>query len=407
VAGSTPTLTTIPLSGDYTLYPDDDNCSFETDVPSAGYFNWRLPNGMYYTINTTENTYYDECAIQQSLILSTNIVEFPDTQDDFAYVLSKVAVLPSAIGTPFDTAYDNDFPETFGVDYVTWNQALLQSATACMPVFSKNPVQCSQTGDIVIGTNEVSVSARGCNVSSPIFGVDPKTGAATGAGACTPGSVGQAQIVIGAVNGHAPLLAQIMYDFGNTSPDSYTVLCEVDVAPAITYRTVTYTRQNVQNIFDATWDDFAVSAGSECTPTLQGADWNLPNTGISDIISNSALAMGAAAPWQFFTENSYDNGWWGTLWDASQNRFNAIGLKKRWSFNNSRSPIEEAMGLTVAMTVGAHFGYVYGNGIWLTGSTLSASAIRVGPGEAWALVYVLPQIYSIVLLGYFLLKRRK
>ena len=201
-----------------------------------------------------------------------------------------------------------------------------------------------------------------------------------------------------------------MYDSNATSVDSYGVLCQVDVAPAVNFRTVIYARQPSQGIFRELYEQFIVSAGAECSPVITlVSDGSSPRGYTSEIISNPVLAIGAAAPGQMFTENSYDNGWWNTLWEATQMNYNDGEYTDLFSFNNSRNPLEDVLGLVSAMTVAFHLGNQWApeGFVQLDSGSVSASALRVGPGELWALVYVLPQIYTVILLSYFLWKRRR
>ena len=189
IAGITPSNTLFHIHIAYTLYPDDDYCTLVNSTKSNGWYNWLLPNGSYFQVNTTQNA-YQACATQQALSLAPAIKSFGGGAMP-TYVFSKVSVLPSAIGVPFvsNPTY-TDFSETFGAWGPGVDLSLLQSATACLPVFGKSPVQCYQAENVTVGDNEVSVNAGGCNITTPIFGVDPKTQGASSSGACTPGSIG-------------------------------------------------------------------------------------------------------------------------------------------------------------------------------------------------------------------------
>jgi len=103
-----------------------------------------------------------------------------------------------------------------------------------------NPIRCRTTGNVTIGTNEVTVEADGCKIISPIFSVDPASQGATSSGACTDGlDIGNAVIVMGAVNSHAAHLAQVMYDSTFTPPHqtaaTYAVACSVDMIPSVVF----------------------------------------------------------------------------------------------------------------------------------------------------------------------------
>jgi hypothetical protein len=205
--------------------------------------------------------------------------------------------------------------------------------------------------------------------------------------------------VIGSVNGHANLLAQAMSDFQTLSPNFYPVVCAVDIAPAIAYGTIIYAHHAAEGIFKELNEEYTVIGGTECTQTVYQS---------SKIISGSVLAMGAAAAGQMFIENAYNDGWWGALWTATQYIGSTGGYSDKFSFNDSRNPLKGVLGLVSAMVVGAYLGSLYGYGTLVELNVIiSISVLRVGPGKIWALVYVIPQLYTILVLTCFLWSRSR
>jgi hypothetical protein len=415
VAGVTPSITIVTtdmLSG---LYPNDDECTLVNATRSHGWYNWELGDGTYYQLNTTRGMGV-RCAPDLAFYLAGSIIPTSHSQSSVVYTIDNTAVLASAIGTPFAFEFSESltgfgFPMGFtGSDYSPY----LQSASVCFPVFDKNPVQCTSFGTVSVSGSEVSVAAGSCNISRSVFGVDPKTQGATASGACTPGKVGQAKLVIGSVNSHAPFLAAAMNESAAAPSRSHAILCEVDIAPAITYRKVTFhDLTKDQNYHE---HDSVIAAGEECTPHLlppliDTTAWIRPDETLSTLLSNSTLAAGAAATGPLLSENAFDDGWWDTLWEIVKKKSYTYDdyksyTKEYLTFNNSRNSLEDALGLVTAMVFAAKLGNSYS--VWdvaLSGGKIEASALRVGSSNTWALVYIVPEVWSVLLLGYLLWRK--
>jgi hypothetical protein len=146
----------------------------------------------------------------------------------------------------------------------------LLSAKSCLPVVSANPVQCRATGNVTVGQNEVSVSAGGCNISTPIYSVDLKTQGASAAGACTDNlTVGMATVVFGSVNQHALWLAELMDDKTySPTQGSYSVACSIDIKPSVSFRELTLSLGESDSFFGPITSALQVSGdtSSSCTP---------------------------------------------------------------------------------------------------------------------------------------------
>ena len=276
-----------------------------------------------------------------------------------------------------------------------------------------NPIRCRTTGNVTIGTNEVTVEADGCKIISPIFSVDPASQGATSSGACTDGlDIGNAVIVMGAVNSHAVLLAQVMNDSTFTpplpEPLTYAVACSVDIVPSIAFSLVNYSRlalRDGRDVSDRTPTSFSGTTfivngtGQLCTP--------FP-TQSSSILTNYTLAVGAVAHQILLSENSYRDGWWETIYGTADSVSGSYTTRDDLNFNNSQNPLEDALGLVSGVVLGAYFG---GPG-WddtalpFTGS-VAIDGIRIGTGQWLALLYIIPELYATLFILYFICIRKK
>lgn len=58
------------------------------------------------------------------------------------------------------------------------------------------------------------------------------------------------------------------------------------------------------------------------------------------------------------------------------------------------------------ITLGAYWGSITDDGGYLGRSEVYNNGLRVGPGQWWALVYIIPEAFSVALVLYFLWRRR-
>ena len=325
---------------------------------------------------------------------------------EFSYAVQQFAVDPLAIGVPF-ALYGGGFPVELGL----WGPGsesfpLLQDLVGCFPVLISNPVQCTRTGNLTASVHEIITESNQCRITSPIYTVDPTSKPASSLGACTHNqTVGKATLVIGAVYEHADFLAEVMNDkdFASSSTNTkYVVSCEVDKAPSIGFRMVNFSR-----ITDVTGDYGAFSLDG-VTFVIQGSDQEcvpMSTVGplqVSDFITDSMLATGAAASWQILSEGAYRDGWWNTLYYAATQRNDIIDNDNIYhlDFNNSRNSLENALGLASGIALGSFWGAVGETPYYYWDVTASIQGLRIGPGHTWALVYIVPQLYVIGLLLY-------
>lgn len=406
VSSITPSVSPVEQSTIAWLYPEQNDVCFEdTHNGSSGGYTWRLSDGSFISLNATN------CATNYA----STLMDQTFNSSGCAYALRGVCVDKSAVGTPVSIP-QGKFDLSFGVLGSQYGaSALFQYATACFPILKQTPVQCRRTGNVTIGANEVIVEAEGCKIVTPIFAFDPSSQGATPSGACTDGlDVGKANIVMGAVNGHANLLAQVMYDSNFSAPQqgsaTYAVACNVDIAPSIALSLVNYSRLAVQNEqygTSASYNDESYTVngtGSICTPFSD----RTPIL-ISSILTNRTLAIGAAANQQLLSENRYRDGWWRMIYGLTQNVANLDGiLMNGFVFNNSRNPLEDVLGLVSGTVLGAHWGTSTDNlGIRLTSGNIVIDDVRMGPGGWPALLYIIPEIYAASLIAYLLWRGRK
>ncbi len=311
----------------------------------------------------------------------------------------------SALGAPF-TAWDWSTPG-FSSSFGTWPFTDLGTnflwASQCFPAVVRNLVQCQKAGSITTTANEMTVSTTACNITAQILTVDPRTAAASTAGICTAGyAVGKAAIVMGSVNGHAPLLARAMNDteFDSASSLSYSVICSIDIAPAVSFRTLNLTRAVGQfELEDRYGLNYVVRGSGDMQSCTSAAS-------LADVLPDLALATGAAASIQLLSEGANRDGWWPKLYYASN-----PGLQfepEHGAFDNSRSALEDIFGLASAIALGLYWG---GGGEASAQrdqeGVIAVHAVRVGPGAWWALVYILPSAATAVVLFVLLYRLQK
>ena len=299
----------------------------------------------------------------------------------------------------------------------------LRSITACLPVLSSNPVKCTKLGNLTATANSISVEAGDCRVESPILGVDPRSDYASALGVCTHSRpIGEATIVIGFVYQHADRLATAMGDSNlpsSSNSSGYVVSCNVDIQSSIAFRLVDYSfltprffpvpiwlPDNSSTIYHSmtegsnfgTGDNMGVASnGKECTPSTRYAPLELET-----LMSNDLLATGAAASWPLLSENAHFNGWWNTLWSKTQS-YGIRDLPEQYTFDGSHNSLEWALGMASGIAMGAYWGSGESSSVFsidLVNNSALIYSLRVGPGESWALVYIVPHLFAICLLIY-------
>lgn len=361
---------------------------------TGGWFSWQLPDGSGVSINTTHNQL---CETQ----LPTGVLKYLlYTPGGSAYSMAGIAVDKSAIGAPFNLlSYGFDGSFGAGADHMSMDP-MFQWATQCFPVLGTNPVKCQEGGNVTINTNSITVSANDCEISTPIYSVDPSTQGASAAGACTSGkAVGTATLVFGSVNSQARLLASIFRE-SSFNGSAFAAFCTVDIGPSFTFRTLNYSRVSAQLDSDSEEGFQFFVSGSDFTCTQRNGTHEIS---LDQLQTPTALATGAAASWQLLAEGAYADGWWATLWDAVANQ-------DRINFKGSQNSLEDVLGVASGIALGAFWGTIltYDDILVtpITGSNVTYTGLRLGPGSAWSIVYCLPLLFACGLLVSLIWKTR-
>ncbi|KAK4555625.1 hypothetical protein LTR86_007378 [Recurvomyces mirabilis] len=410
VSGVTPSTTPRYLDTPTYLVLDDVHCwNTSSSRPNSTDFAWKLSNGSYIGLNST----FDPVCPASSIIRQfQQLYNLPP--DGWGYVVDNTPLRKNALGAPNSVG---DFSYAFGAGLSGWSAAWTQfaSVSACFPTLIGNPVRCQAAGNVSVQAHRVTVSSGDCDISTEIHSVDPTNQGASAAGACTAGhDLGTATILIGSVNSHAVQLATAMLDgtwLNDTKhPDHYAVTCTVDITPIIGFRNLTYARLAASNTVGASYAE-ASGASFGVSGSGDGCDLVDTETGShvdrNAILTAGALSAGASASWPLLSEGSYRDGWWSTLWQATQNlggtvfqlqNNSAVDLEAFLTFNQSTNSLEDALGLASAMGLGSYYGSFNPGSLVSVDATTVLDGTRVGPGRRWALVFIVPELYAAVLL---------
>lgn len=392
------------------IYQDDlsnpwSYCLFSSDDATQGWIGWPLANGSILNINPPECD--EQADLTSTLSGFSSAYPNPNIIGFTAYSVGAVQVTTSAIGAPWCSG----FGIAFGLDYAYGNFPILGSdpsfdyALQCFPVLSLNPVQCRTAGEVQIGENSLHVITPNCNVSTPIYGVDPQTQGATAAGICPVSSVfGRARALLGATNSHATTLAEGMWDDSFNPPAnssfSYAVACDVDIAPQIAVRPLIL-------------DKLSVSLSS--TNICSGVD---TETMVNTAKNDSTLLYGMAGLYPLLVENTYRDGSLDLLWSQVDLIVASIPVNSSPNstptllFTNSKTPLEDALGCATGMALGFHWGgdtrYSELSQLdFVTYGEIRFFSTRIGSGRWYSVLFILPSLYSLTLLAYLFWYVRK
>lgn len=274
--------------------------------------------------------------------------------------------------------------------------SLWETASVCLPVFTTNPIKCSPSGNVSFNTQSITVNTPSCNVTALMNLQDPTFNSSSPAAAskiCTGGPVGTSEIVMGAANHYANLLAEMMLK--RSIPDensTYSVSCEVNIPSSLEFREVHFNNHNL-----------SVTSTSSCTPYSAPLGGSLDP---ADIITPDKLAFASAGLLQLLSQNSWHDGSWDALFASFLTRFPSPGLgnmnqtRQPFAFGDSTNFLEDLMGTATAIVWGEHLTtHVDYSTLLESSGTVRAWGIRVGSGRGWGVVYVIPQVWAGVCLG--------
>jgi hypothetical protein len=315
--------------------------------------------------------------------------------------MGSVPVTKFALGAPYDIG--TGYGESFGAWGNPWEEGeLFQWVEQCLPVVGSNPVQCRNAGNLTIESDSLTITSGNCTITSKVS-VDTKSHGASVAGLCSDGyRVGAAEILFGSINEQATWLASILHDY-NFHDKSYSAVCSIDIAPSLTYRQLNFSRiaSSDQGWYYGQIYHVNASSKSICVPMEASGGHQGVIRPSSSLLSDTALINGAAASWQLLEENKSGDGAWPTLLSAISN-----ASIPNLVFSESLTQLEDILGLSNAIALGVYWGAIGQSGNDYKGQ-IAISGVRVGPGEPWAVVYILPSILSIAILIYLLIGVRR
>ena len=206
---------------------------------------------------------------------------------------------------------------------------------------------------------------------------------------------------MGSVNEHALKLAAMMLDseFANQSSQNwYAVACSVDIAPSISFRLLNYSKIDGSSFITASQTTrYIVMEGNPASCNS--------NMSMSEVLTDALLATGAASSFGLLTERRYLDGWWPTLYTVGY----YFGLEwvdanpAPFIFSNSKTVLEDALGLANAIGLGMFWGgSTAGAGYPNPVGTSSVTGLRVGSGQWWGIVYILPSVFALIMLIWLL-----
>ncbi|MCJ1388474.1 hypothetical protein MMC18_001321 [Xylographa bjoerkii] len=375
---------------------------------------WTLHNGSFYQVWV--NLDFCPTSLIMSLMGSVNVID----SSNYGYADLGVAIHPSALGAPASIYSSQTTAE--GAAVTLWlNETLdtyktdLLSTSQCVPVLTANPIQCARENNITFSSDGylTITSSDGCTaITYPGLGALNTTESGWSAsGICAHGDIGTATIVLGGLLADAGYAAEAIgditwikeWDAGSVPiPKLYGISCTVDTASVIDTRNVTLTLLDNSGNTDSFARSLSAQDLQSCTP--------ISLSGGQDPVSDKLLATAAMGPWQLLNLGALEI-LRSVLINPAVSQLNndhTIYVRQPpFAFNNSRNALEDIFGLSSALAMSR---------LTLTGSTGQAdyagtamiANTRVGTGERWALVYVLPPlISSLVLLALLLTTSRQ
>ncbi len=426
VTSVTPSFSLTTLESVSTLSPGNLlPCFYASDRVSNDWFSWKLANGSFLNFNSTYGLSGSDvtCTIRDvpGLFASLDYTNINDY--DYAYAAGDTVVYGSAVGTPFVRMRNTGFFESLipedslsvahSGDTLTEYIELFNFATLCSPVLIQNPVKCRKFEATSVSKNGINATADGCSVSSPIDAVDPTISPANSFGVCTINeTIGKATILISAVHDHAFRLAGVMLDERNVSNisgiPSYSAACKIDIAPSIDFRSVQFTHITPGSDLEGLGYSFELnSTNATCKPDTYDYEDDVREMLLSDMLTDGTLAHGAAASYYMLSQNVYRDGWWDNLYRLAFSRARYLNSSlDSYVFTNSENQLEDALGMVSASELSIYWAddpasYTTDEARPLTwfGGTAMFSGVRVGPGKKWAIVFIVPVMFTMLLLA--------
>jgi len=396
-----------------------------TDTVLSDWFSWTLPNNSTLGLSAIFRVSVPACEV--GVAMDYVLTAVPDGRPKgLAYIMRDVQIAQGAAGLPWGI---NSLDGVFGINR-TRN---FQWASRCLPVLHRNPVRCTRRGQVAIeDSGQISVSSGDCKIIARNLQIHLPDNPAAVLGACTKNhSLGTATILLGAINGrpdgttdglpnikygrYAYELAQSMnenvLEVIPKGQSTYAVTCEVDIASSVSFRMLNYSRSDNLGARDTigygtsmkTVDSgYAYQVQPIGNSTCSLLDNSHQPVSMGQVLNNTVLGIGASATWPLLSQNLHYDGAFDTLGRiigrvASQNASKGNG-----AFRDSTSDLEDALGLTTAITMSIFWG---GNiappEANLDKGTQAYTRTRLGPSNALGYIYLLPSLTSVFILIYF------
>jgi hypothetical protein len=378
-----------------------------SETTPATNFNWLLANGSYYSVEP--NLDFCPGSIAMTLLGTINTVD----PENYGYADEGVAVHESALGAPASiyTSRNNN-NEIFNSLVGIYGQSLL-STSQCVPIMAKNPITCSRSANATYtGQYLTMTSPDGKCVNSVLVGrnltwADVNTVSAI----CTSGSLGQATIIIGGIMSGCIYLAEALGDStwldwwdstgSNVREVTYGITCTVDMAAALEYREVYLTLQQPTGSPGAYSRSLFASSSEPCTPVPHVN--NSTSQSLDKLLALAATAsyLPLSIPWTDWARPLIIDEPSSLIPHTTINDIRPAP----YAFSNSKNALEDVLALTSALVLSR---------VTLTGRSGQIAYIgektvqytRAGSGEAWALVYVLPSLFVVIIIIALLVNSR-
>ncbi|EMD00413.1 hypothetical protein BAUCODRAFT_118186 [Baudoinia panamericana UAMH 10762] len=430
VAAIAPSPNNVLQHGSVYIPLGSQNCLAASATPEQGAdFSWQLANGTFVSPNGSSDAGCPLYALASTFLDLQNHL----STASFSYVLDGTPVFKNAIGAA-QLFGGFVFLSSDQYSYNVLANPAFQSQSVCLPVVARNPVKCGPAGNVTLSANTVSVTSGSCNITTPVYALDPNIEAAAAAGACTLGQdVGSATVLFGGLKEYAETLAYSVFDEAyfalDPRPQTYAVACHVDMQPSLAMREVTYRRSTtlsgdeLASVTDEQFPGGVDSDGTTCKAVVLDDADNMSSPryyGLDSFVPTDALVTSAAASWQLLGEGAFRDGWPTTLFRVITNRYDLTDMsfnatnRDRYSrtFNESTNPLEDLLGILSGIAFGAYYSYMGGEDAASTNLTefdteVSLIYTRVGSGRRWNLLFSLPSLYAIGTLTWLVKERRK
>lgn len=351
-------------------------CAMIIDDPPEHFYRWNIGNGSTLGVNPLEFG----CPLRLALGLMGGIN--PEDPDVYAYSDRGVAIHTSAIGAPVAV-----YGSSTDLATVRLNPSLSQllknygsdvlSTTQCVRTMVSNPVSCEIGGSVQVGSygiTTVKSSDGTCSISA-----SDSSGYYMYGDICTHKDIGRATIVIGAMEGYATRLAQAVGESNSPGP-TLAVTCAVDANDVFRYRNLTLNFRDNNGITET-------NLGRQLNGSAQDCEAFRPEDNLA------LLAIASVATQQSLSQYA-NSGFFDSINQLTTNFGNfSTPRTPPFGFSRSRNALEDVLGLTTALVTSR-----LNSTLVKAPATAVVVISRVGAGGAVGLVYILPPLFSALVL---------